>query len=640
MRVQLGELEAESRKRALSTHGAVVSVAPKERACPRCGGPTLVQKSTDHDVVTLAHGAFSANETVRVCSQKCTHPSGQLVTIRSQELSRRVNRGGVHGYDLEVRVGLDRYVHHRQRLEIQHDLETQDDVRISTGQISILSARFLKHLEALHWQKAPAFRNALAADGGYPLHVDATGEDGRGTLCVAYAGWKGWVLGAWKLSTERAELILPRLHEVVKAFGIPRALMRDLGKAVIAAANDLARELDADFPILGCQRHFLSDIGEDLLEVLHGELRDLVRRFRLTTALRTLSRDLGRRLSAQMPTLRGAIGDWIESATNELPGGASGLAVVRCLAQWAMDYGQDGEYGSFPYDRPYLDLYERCRKVRRAADAYLRNKPADASVRRALGRLARVLNPVVSEVPFAIIAAKLSSRAELFDELRTALRIVPKVESSVAPRAITNPSVEQSAAELQDIKQALQALTHSLRDRRPERGPAQDTREAIDLILDHLDRHGDSLWGHVIALPPEAGGGIRIVDRTNNSEEGFFHTMKHGLRRQSGRKILTQDFENLPAAAALAYNLNRPDYVQILCGSLKQLPDAFAALDQQGHIRRLAATATEHAAEESIEIEMLSSSLPRVDRPVIRTMGLGQRIAAAARSRAPHYAVA
>jgi hypothetical protein len=599
----------------------------------------VVQKSAVRDVVTLEHGAFAANETVRVCSQKCTHPSGRLVTLRSQELSRRVNRGGVHGYDLEVRVGLDRYVHHRQRLEIQHDLETQDGVRVSTGQISILSARFLKHLEALHWQKAPALRNALAADGGYPLHVDATGEDGRGTLYVAYAGWRGWVLGAWKLSTERADLILPRLHEVVKAFGIPRALMRDLGKAVISAANDLVRELDADFPILGCHRHFLSDIGEDLLEVLHAELRDLVRRFRLTTGLRTLSRDLGRQLSAQMPTLRGAIGDWIGSATHELPAGASGVAVVRCLAQWAMDYGQDGEYGCFPYDRPYLALYERCRKVRRAADAYLRNRPADASVRRALGRLARVLNPVVAEAPFATIAAKLSSRAGLFDELRAALRIVPKVESSVVPRAITDASAEQSVAELQDIKQAVQVLIHSLRDRRPERGPAENTREAIDLILDHLDRHGDSLWGHVIALPREAGGGIRLVDRTNNSEEGLFHTMKHGLRRQSGRKILTQDFENLPAAAALAHNLTRPDYVQILCGSLDQLQDAFAALDQQAHTRRLSTTATEQAMKESADVEMLSSSLPRVDRPVIRAMGLGQRIAAAARSRAPHYAV-
>ena len=34
---------------------------------------------------------------------------------------------------------------------------------------------------------APPAR-ALAEDGGYSLHVDATGEDGRGSLFVAYTG--------------------------------------------------------------------------------------------------------------------------------------------------------------------------------------------------------------------------------------------------------------------------------------------------------------------------------------------------------------------------------------------------------------------------------------------------------------------
>jgi hypothetical protein len=550
-----------------------------------------------------------------------------------------VNVGAVDGYDLEVRVGKERYVDHRQRLEIQRDL-LADGFDVSTGQISILSLRFLGHLKALHRQQTPALREALRADGGYPLQVDATGENGRGTLYVAYAGWRGWVLGSWKLSTERAELILPCLHEVVKDFGIPRVLMRDLGKAVIAAARTLRHELNADFPILGCHRHFLSDIGEDLLEHLHDELRELVRRFRLRTGLRTLSRDLGRRLSPQLPTLRVSIANWVETATDhELPADASGLAVVRACAQWVLDYAQDGKYGSFPYDRPYLDLYKRCRKVRRATDAFLRKGPADKAVRCSLERLARILDPVVSEASFSTIAAKLSSRAELFDELRAALRIVPRDGLNKAPTAEKDPPPEQAAADLRDIQQALQNLTSSLRLRRPERGPAQDTRKAIDMILDHLDRHGDSLWGHVLALPPEAGGGIRLAPRTNNEEEGLFHTMKHGLRRQSGRKILTQNFEDLPAEAALAYNLKRPDYVQLLCGSLTQLPAAFAELDRKGRDIRLATNPTTQPSGEPPEVEVLSSSLPRVDRPVVRAIGLQRQIEAAARSRAPHFFV-
>ena len=60
-----------------------------------------------------------------------------------------------------------------------------------------------------------------------------------------------------------------------------------------------------------------------------------------------------------------------------------------------------------------------------------------------------------------------------------------------------------------------------------------------------------------------------------------FGSMKHGERRRSGRKILTHDFEQLPAQATLVYNLNHPDYVKILCGSLELLPQACAKLDGQ-----------------------------------------------------------
>lgn len=73
----------------------------------------------------------------------------------------------------------------------------------------------------------------LISDGGWQMHVDATGEHGRGTLFAVMAGWRQWVLGAWKVATENAELLLPCMPETVRYFGAPSAAMRDLGRAVI-----------------------------------------------------------------------------------------------------------------------------------------------------------------------------------------------------------------------------------------------------------------------------------------------------------------------------------------------------------------------------------------------------------------------
>ena len=274
-------LGGEGRARALSASGIVLAVATEEGPCQKCSGTTQVQKSKGHRVVTLGLGAFVARETVRVCAAGCTHPSGELITRRSEALARHVAPGAVYGYDIEVHVGLERFLRHRQREEIRSSLKEHYGLRLSSGQISKLAKRFLHHLEKLHASRAPAIREALAHDGGYPLHIDATGEDGRGTLFVAYAGWRGWVLDAWKLTTERADQVLPCLRVVVARFGAPCAIMRDLGPAMTQAAIALVGELDKEIPILRCHLHFLRDVGKDLLSPWYDHLRNLVRRFRV-----------------------------------------------------------------------------------------------------------------------------------------------------------------------------------------------------------------------------------------------------------------------------------------------------------------------------------------------------------------------
>ena len=199
---------------------AEVSAAVETSAapCSACGGRMLVQKTLHRRVVTLAHGSVRASETVRTCAAGCNLPAGARMTRRSDELRGLVPPGAVYGYDIEVRVGLERFVHHRQREEIRTELRRHGIV-LSTGAISALATRFTTHLQALHQASAERIRAALEKDGGYPLHVDATGEDGRGTLFVAYAGWRRWVLGAWKMPTEprvapaRSARPSPRLRE-------------------------------------------------------------------------------------------------------------------------------------------------------------------------------------------------------------------------------------------------------------------------------------------------------------------------------------------------------------------------------------------------------------------------------------------
>jgi hypothetical protein len=247
---------------------------------------------------------------------------------------------------------------------------------------------------------------------------------------IAYAGWRRWVLGSWKIPTENADAIGPCLRQVADAFGPPVAVVRDLGRAMTPAVGAFVEALGGDIPVLACHQHFLADVGTDLLEQPHARLRELFRRFKVRPRLRALARDLGRTLGEDVDRGRDAVAAWKDhsEAGHRIPDGNDGLAVVRAFLQWVLDYAAEGEDLGLPFDRPYLDLYARCNEARRALDAFLPRPPEDRRVLRMLRRAREVLDPIVCEVPFAQVARTLRWRASLFDELRDALRLVPKTQ--------------------------------------------------------------------------------------------------------------------------------------------------------------------------------------------------------------------
>lgn len=634
MRTLAAEVEQSVRERCQGLQGAIVAVggpglAPAQN-CPVCAGPTRVQKSQRRHGKTLAHGSFEARETVYACGAGCRHISGVRVTQRARALTEQLVPGRGVGYDVVVFVGTERYLAHRQRDEIRTRLWVEYGISLSSGEVSRLAVLFCEYLEALHGAHTEVLGQALRADGGYPLHVDATGEDGRGTLFVALAGWRRWVLGAWKLPTERGDALLPCLREVVGQFGPPCAVMRDLGRAVTRAVEALVEEKGLTIPVLGCHQHFLKDIGKDLLEPSHAALRAGFRSLKVRPRLRALARDLGRRLGSAVEQARQELSGWLGEGSPDphLPAGQAGLAAVRALAQWVLDYPAQATGADFPFDRPYLDLYDRATLALRAVEGFSGQAPAPA-VRKALQRLHRILAPVGADVPLAPPARRLTERAALFDELREALRLVsPAAEKR---QAGNTPRDEHPAPEeLQPIRKAVENLTQRLRNRSLASIRSSDTRKAIELVLRHLDTHGPSLWGHDIDLPAAQGGGTRRVERTNNVLEGFFHGVKHDERRRSGRKVLTQDFEHLPPGAVLARNLRHADYVALVCGRIEQLPRAFAALDAKARGERLAGTSPA-LLRRPPPVTIASASLPRVDKRLVRGESMRQRILAAAK---------
>ena len=203
-------------QKVLDLRGVVITAKEQSESCEICQGPMRIQKTSRHEGRTIAHGTFQVQETIWVCAAKCLHLSGKLATRRANSVVQCIMPNSIAGYDLMVFVGRKRYLDHRQREDIRSELREKHAIEISCGEVTRLEKCFLDYLTRLHYSRADQLKAALHNEGGWPMHVDATGEHGQGTLLVVMAGWKKWVLGSWKIATEHSELILPCLQDIVR----------------------------------------------------------------------------------------------------------------------------------------------------------------------------------------------------------------------------------------------------------------------------------------------------------------------------------------------------------------------------------------------------------------------------------------
>jgi len=529
-----------------------VDFVAEAEQCPACGAELKVCKSRRRPVITLAQGSFEAREVVKRCvADECAH------VARSEALRRLVKPRQRYGYDLIVYVGLARYLAGKQRDEIRNDLRQRLGIELSAGTLSQLCDRFLVALECLHLLRAPYLRGAM--QGGYPLHMDATCDRGKGGLFVCLDGFRDWVLMATRIDSEREEYLRPLVDRTVELFGDPIAIVRDLGDGGAGAVAKLRKR---GIPDLVCHFHFLAAVGKHLVDKPYLMLRGLIRTSRVRADLRRLLRDLRR---------YGAVSSYE---------GRFGTGRVRedlsALVLWLLE-GDGHKDAAYPFALPDLTFVRRCQRALDQANQWV-PVPRSQAERRALRHINGLVHRLKRDGRFDQTVLQLDQVWKAFSELRDVLRLTHS-ESHRDPTSAAQTDLP--LLELQRLKEIQQTVT-DYRDQLVRqtaglsRVAAKSNPEAR--ILRYLNRYGTHLFGHP-TLRDEQGDVLAVVERTNNVLETLFGHTKQRLRRRLGRAHLGRDLEQQPPQVMLATNLEHPDYVRVLCGSLDHLPEAFAELD-------------------------------------------------------------
>ena len=591
--------------------------AQRETAsCTVCGMTMIVEKTERRHISTMALGKVTVMEYFMVCPNKCVMPNGMLCRERSSELSKLVAHGANYGYDIEVFIGLQRFIYHRQRLEIKELIKQSACVDISESEISVLEARFLNHFEIMHKLNAGDLKDAMKKDGGYPMHIDATCECGRGTTLTFYAGWRGWTLGAWKIPSEREDAISPCIKEVESMFGVPISYMSDLGKAMMQATTLAAGSHDTAPAVFVCHTHFLNALGKSILEKEHDKLAASLRGLAVKKRLGDIAKQIGHKIS-NASCIRMDIVAWAkEGDVPPLPEGMLGCGIVRTVCQWVLDYMADCGNFRFPFALPQLSLFRRCELASKAITNLMKHAKFDYSVTRYFERVQKTLIAVLSDKNVCKVVKTLQEKSCIFEELRHALRLDLDIPSDI--HHFVNSDTMDGVVAVKKIEECVNSYCSGIRQAVSKKRGTKAELAAMRTIIAYIDKYGDYLWGHAIAL---GDGRFRLVDRTNNVLEAFFGEYKHGERRRSGRKCLTYDLEAASPTALLVANLTRTDYVNIVCGgSLSNLSTVFADIDRRSWLAKCNLTDNISAVTGRIPFDdFVSTALPFADRQFVRS---------------------
>ena len=521
--------------------------------CAGCGSDLKVRKTRTRTVSTLHLGRFRAREVFLTC-KPCGH------TYRSEELCTLVPPGANFGYEVMIYAGKALFLQHRNEEEVVAEL-AQRNVRISPREVSLLGMRFVVHLALAHQRRAPDITEDMQTRGGYICHLDATCEGGDPLLMSSIDSLSEIVLGNVKLPAEDEEHIVPFLERIKNNFGIPLALVHDMGKGILAAVA----KVFPGVPDFICHFHFLRDIGKDFL----GAEYDIIRKRLSTHGISAKLRYRAKQLKADIdrkPELIKALETGIENAP--LPTEVRQfmpLLNVYTLIQWTLRGNSEGHGYGFPFDHPHLAFAKRIRRLHAEAEKLqtlqLRGEWED---NKPYFKIYVDLKKIIKDRTLWKTVAAIEEKITVFEKLRAAMRIAPK-----SGRHGLND--EGHKGNIRTIEKGVKKFRAWLTRRKdyPQNPAAQK-------MIEQIDKYWEKLFADPITVQTPSGPILIQPQRTNNILEQFFRFLKRANRRRTGNASSSRMLRTILAETPLVRNLENPLYMQILLDGKTSLEEVFA----------------------------------------------------------------
>ena len=339
------------------------------------------------------------------------------------------------------------------------------------------------------------------------------------------------VLGNIKLPSENADEIVPFLENIRKLFGIPIAIVHDMGRGILKAVAAVF----SGTPDFICHFHFLRDIGKDLFGIEYDLIRNRLKVHGIS--------------SGQLPALSPEM-----------------IAAIGCysLIQWALMDVHNG-YG-FPFDCPLLSFAERLFTVYQEITNISDHNSAPIFL-----KLKKELQPVIDDINLKSAMATMKIKQDKFSQLRQAMRIAPEKST----KGLNYDGTDDDIGDIETrVRQFRKKITSE---------PTFSKNTDYVKLVAQIDKYWQKLFCDPITVYSPDGGGTLMLQpqRTNNLLERFFRDFKRGYRKKTGNNSMGKVLQTILADTPLVKNLQNPSYMEVLLNGKQTIEEVFAQIDVQ-----------------------------------------------------------
>jgi len=502
----------------------------------------------------------------------CYCPACRRV-LHSAEFRELIPEHGNFGYDIIVYVGESLFLRCRNYQEIRLELQHRN-IRISESEIAFLAKKFVLYLGVLHRSVQRKTKKYMHLNGGYILHLDGTCDGASPHLISVLDGITQIVLDNKKLPSENSEDLIPFLESIKEAYGVPLAVVSDMGKGIALAVGEVFKNVSAFI----CHYHFLKSIGKNLFGDENDAIRELLRKYNMRVILTRTKNRLGK-LIAGTTDLFDAMVTGLEGEGLPVECRLSTIPVVAAytLISWVLDSETECNGFGFPFDQSYLVFYQRLQEAgRRFHQLFRIQLQGDWRENKVYSKISCDLHGVLNDSSLHKAALRMEQKVAVFNRLRTAMRITLPEDK----RGLNDNG--ELPSNMKTIEKEVGKFTAWLVK---SKGYSEDTK--YQKLVEQLDTYSDKLFADPIVVQTAAGKMLVQPQRTNNILEQFFRRLMRSFRKKNGFNSVERVLKTMLPDTPLTMNLKNQEYMKILLAGKETLEQRFAEIDSNEVRRRL-----------------------------------------------------